>query len=139
MPTRRQKKRPSRRHKTKLRTLWKTAWRLQSTWLRRSSTNANGQAQCYTCYRWFDWHDLQAGHYIHGALDFDLDNLKPQCPHCNHHLHGNLGAYAEHLTRNYGLAWLMTLRQTAAQVKNGYKRADLEASISRYRELLAKM
>ena len=44
----------------------------------------------------------QAGHFIHGKLDFDHRNIARQCSRCNCFLNGNLVKYAIYLQKKYG-------------------------------------
>ena len=113
--------------------LKKKAWTLISLWV-RSNGSKNEFNQCYTCLKWFDWkYDMNAGHYIHNKLDFDLNNLKPQCIQCNHYKSGNLGVYGERLIRENSPIWLEQLRAKAQIKGNNYSREEVEAVINKYK------
>ena len=89
--------------------------------------------RCYTCGKLAHWKELQCGHYIHGDnLDFELDNLRPQCPRCNKWLHGNGAIYAEKLVREIGIDRVERLRRLSKQVRK-YTRDELEDLIRKYR------
>jgi len=68
---------------------------------------------------------MQAGHFIHGKLDFDERNIRVQCVKCNMYLSGNLGAYAERLIRENGLEWIEQLRNDAGK-HTVYKEQELK-------------
>lgn len=113
--------------------LKKKAWKLISLYV-RSNGSQEGFNECFTCYKWCSWkYDLQAGHYIHGKLDFDLRNLKPQCVQCNHYKSGNLGVYAERLLKEYGQNWIDQLRAKAQVKGNYYTRIELNEIIEKYK------
>lgn len=77
------------------------------------------------------WKLLHCGHHFHRRLDFDLRNLKPQCPRCNKWLHGNLSRYTERLIEDNGLEWYRKLRLDA-NTHPGYKEKDLNQIIDKY-------
>ena len=58
---------------------------------------------CYTCYKQgLEGGNWQTGHFIASSvcsvdLRYSLDNLRPQCYHCNINLSGNWIAYERHL------------------------------------------
>ena len=81
--------------------------------VRREGSNDNGFQRCYSCQKMFPWKELQAGHRWHDKLDFDFDNIKPQCVKCNKYLHGNLGEYERHLIEEYGLEFAQELKKKA--------------------------
>src|SRR6185295_6730992 len=97
---------------TILQRLHKKAWALFSEYVRRSSKGI-----CFSCGARKHWKELDAGHYIHGRLDYDELNIHAQCTYCNRYLHGNLGKYAERLLARHGEAALQELRLRANQVK----------------------
>ena len=105
-------------------------WKIFSEYVRRKSGG-----NCYTCGAIKDWRELDAGHYLHGRLDYSEYNVNAQCTKCNRFLHGNLGRYAEKLIRQYGEDRINALRQEAAQVKK-WTIEELEAKIEEYQEKL---
>lgn len=115
-----------------IRNLHKRAWTLWSIYQRKKSADWQGNSYCYTCLAIHPWQDLQLGHFIHGKLDFDERNVKPQCPRCNLWLSGNLGLYAQRLIEEHGLAWVKQLRIDAARKGNDYKRAEILEVITKY-------
>ena len=121
--------------KPKLKSLKKLkdeAWRLISIFVR--SLNARGEyQQCYTCLGWFKWKtQMDCGHYIHNRLDYELNNLKPQCKRCNKWLRGNLGEYGERLIQEIGLEAVKEMRLYSFKKGNNYTRNELEAIIKKY-------
>lgn len=77
---------------------------------------------CYTCGKsGLDGSGWQTGHFIPSSvcsveMRYSLDNLRPQCYHCNINLSGNWIAYEEHLQKD-GID-TKTLKQTNEQTKN---------------------
>jgi hypothetical protein len=71
---------------------------------------------------------MNAGHYIHGVLDFDEINLNCQDTRCNKWLSGNLANYTMFLVKKYGLKKVEELHERARQAKKGHKysREELE-------------
>ena len=71
----------------------------------RITGSTNGRNSCYTCGRYLPWKDLDCGHFISRrfiSTRFDLNNMRPQCRHCNRDLHGNLDVYRQKLTLELG-------------------------------------
>ena len=78
---------------------------------------------------------MQAGHFIHNKLDYDERNIHAQCVHCNKYLSGNLGRYANHLIKDYGVDILDALEVEAARRGNDYSIEELKYIITRYAEV----
>lgn len=93
--------------------LHKECWKLMSEVVRRKGVDENGYQRCFTCYQTFLWKEIQAGHRHHNKLDFDFDNIKPQCPQCNTYKNGNLGEYERHLIEEHGLKFAQKLKKKA--------------------------
>lgn len=119
-------KRVKKRQKSKVDILKAKLWKVFS-WYVRSKSNGI----CFTCGRWHDPRELDAGHYIHGRLDYDEININAQCTYCNRFLHGNLGVYGEKLIEKYGLERIQELRREANQAKK-YTIDELEDLIAHY-------
>jgi len=82
--------------------LKKTCWRLQSKLVRKRSANWKGLVRCYTCGAIKHWKEMDLGHYIHkDCFNHEEDLLRVQCTHCNRHLSGNLGVFAENLIKEH--------------------------------------
>lgn len=112
------------------RVLRSKVWSAWSKYLRSRAADESGRAACYTCLESHPWQELQAGHFIHGKLDFDEMNIHPQCVRCNNYLSGNLGAYALRLVDEYGREAVEALRARASQ-HGGYSIAELEEVLAR--------
>lgn len=88
--------------------LHQACWKFVSEIVRKSRIIGYGVATCFTCGKKLHWKDLQAGHFEHGGndqwslLDFEFDNLRPQCIRCNKYLNGNLAIYKEYLEAEIG-------------------------------------
>ena len=77
--------------------LKRRAWGWISKFVRYS-----GEPVCFTCDRRSEPKELHTGHFYHGKLDWDLRNLRKQCPQCNVWKHGNLSEYRRRLTLELG-------------------------------------
>ena len=127
------KTKPKIKHKS-LKTLRKTAWRLQSEYIRKSAADEHGLVRCYTCSRPHYWTDMELGHYIHrDCLDYTKDNLRVQCNFCNRRLHGNSGVFAENLIKEIGYQRVEALRQAANKIKK-FTVEELEELILTYKQ-----
>jgi len=76
-----------------------------SEYVRRSSADENGIAECYTCRQRKHWKELHAGHYVsrsYLATRWDLDNVKTQCPGCNLFGNGKPLDFEERLKKELG-------------------------------------
>ena len=119
--------------------LHKKAWELQSKFKRREAADENGIVCCYTCGHPHYWTDMDLGHYIHlNALDFEPDNLRPQCKQCNKWKSGNLDIYGERLIKEIGIKKVEILRQKANQNKK-FNIIELEEIIQTYKDLLKNL
>lgn len=81
---------------------------------------------------------MQAGHFRHGVLDHDEDNIRCQCTRCNKWLSGNLAEYSRRLLKEIGRKRLESLHQRADKALKGHKRDETyyEELITKYREEL---
>lgn len=128
--TLKKKKKTKRKKLPSLQSLRKKAWALFSIWVRMTGAHFNGYNSCYTCYKFYHWKDLQAGHFIHGSHDFDPMNVKPQCQACNKWGHGKPLEYYLHLVREYGPTRANYLR--TRDHWNAYNRNELKRIIEKY-------
>lgn len=128
---------PALAKKKKKKVNWhKKAWDVFSRWIRNRDNGV-----CFTCGA-FVWNEelgtndirpMQAGHYRHGVLDFDEQNINCQCVRCNHWLSGNLGEYTLKLIDKYGIKAVNDLRQRASDAQKGKKMSEDD-----YREIIKK-
>ena len=126
-------KRKKIKKKAKGLTWWKgKAWQAISIFVR--SLNAKGEyQQCYTCLGWFKWKtQMDCGHYIHGRLDYELNNLKPQCKRCNKWLRGNIGVYGERLIKEIGPEEVEKMRLYSFKKGNNYTITECKEVIKTY-------
>lgn len=109
--------------------LKKEAWNAFSRYVR---TRDHGR--CFTCDVW-TWDPelgqvsikvMQAGHFRHGVLDFDEENVHCQCDRCNRCLGGNLKVYAQRLVDLMGAEKFVDLNNRADTALRGEKRTDEE-------------
>ena len=103
--------------------LKRKAWKLFSKYICKRDNHI-----CFTC----DKAGNQAGHYKHGRLDFDEDNVHCQCARCNKWLHGRLDEYGERLRKKMGNKKFDALVLRANQF-NKYTRDELEKIIEKYK------
>ncbi len=148
-PTKRIKKarRPIRRvRKTPLSVLRRKAEKTFKNYIRRRDcANSVGKdwCKCYTCLKdcVLD-QSLHAGHFLHGAAHysvyFDERNCHSQCVQCNTFNHGNLGAYAIRLLKDYGSNFVEELTIAGAKVHK-YTREEYEQIIVTYTNKLKKL
>lgn len=116
--------------------LRKKLWKLVSEWVRRKDADEHGFNRCYTCEKQDHWKHLNCGHYIHkDSLDFEVNNLRPQCVRCNQWLSGNLGIYSEKLSKEIGEEEISLMRQRSKQVKK-FQIGELEDMINTYKQAL---
>jgi hypothetical protein len=118
--------------------LKKKAWKLVSEWVRRSHADEGGTVSCVTCGKLMHWKESHAGHAIpgrHGAVLFDTEIIRPQCPIDNVWKGGRYEIFAAKLIREHGLEWYEAKLAGAQQVvKIG--RADYEELIRTYKQKL---
>jgi len=119
------------KHKS-TKSLRKKLWKLISEYVRRSAADDSGYVRCYTCGCRLHWKSAHCGHYIHrDVLDYEINNLRPQCPRCNKWLHGNLSVYAEKLIAEIGAEEIQLMRQRSKKVKK-WSIVELEDMIETY-------
>lgn len=76
-----------------------------SIWTRKSGADHTGRAECYTCGVRKQYMEMDAGHFqtrAKYATRWDVQNVKPQCKHCNMTNGGHQYEFALHLDREYG-------------------------------------
>lgn len=110
--------------------LHKKAWKIFSYYIRNKDA-LNGCNSCYTCGKIERSEELEAGHFIHGKLDFDERNIKPQCTYCNKYLHGNLAIYGIKLSQELGDKGMKQLELDSNTIS--YSKDDLENIIKKYK------
>lgn len=119
--------------------LKKKAWETFSVWIRTRDK------QCFTCGKriWDgelgEWsiNGLQAGHFWHGVLDFDEENIHAQCQQCNHFKSGNLAEYSVRLLRLLGKERFDALEKRKNEAMRGelLSAEEYEAIINKYSNL----
>ena len=126
-------KKKIKKHIKSLKALKDEAWAKISVYVR--SLGAKGEwNQCYTCLCWFKWKtQMDCGHYIHNRLDYELNNLKPQCKRCNKLLHGNLAIYGERLIEEIGIEEVKKMRLYSFKKGNNYTRTEVLKIITLYK------
>lgn len=81
--------------------LQKKLWKMISSEVRNSSS------KCYTCDVKLEYSKRSVGHFwpkgSHGAVKFDIDNLRVQCNTCNSFKSGNLAEYGYRLMDEIGI------------------------------------
>jgi hypothetical protein len=107
-------------------TIKKKAWRTFSKWIRNRDKN------CVTCKTGLA---ENAGHFWHGVLDFDEENINGQCVRCNKWLSGNLAPYSVYLLKKLGKKKFDALDIRHTRAIGGEYRTDQEynAIIEKYK------
>ena len=98
----------------KIQRLKDRAWKTFSLFIR------NRDKKCFTCTGKAE----NAGHFWHGVLDFDEENIHGQCVHCNKWLSGNLAVYAVNLLKLLGKKKFDTLTIRHYRAMGGEKRSE---------------
>lgn len=119
--------------KSQYKKLHSKAWSLFSKVIRTEYTRS-GYIRCYTCHIAMTFSEAQAGHFIHGKLDFDRRNIHPQCQQCNLYKSGNLAEYGIRLAGELGADGMEKLRYDSYTIK--YTIEDLEKIIQECTEKL---
>lgn len=109
-------------------------WGIFSEYIRRRD-----KGTCSTCgHRQWDeelgeWSikGMHAGHFHHGVLDEDEENVNCQCNKCNTYMGGRLNVYAVYLLQKLGYQKFIDLHHRATQAKRG----ELK-SIADYQKLI---
>ena len=124
-------RRVTKKIKTISKSVWhKRAWKVFSKWVRR--VGVVEYLPCFTCGKIYPVKELDAGHFLHGKLDFDPINIQPQCTRCNRFLHGNLWEYGKRLTALYGEKAIDQLEGRAKVRGNYYTITELQIIIKQY-------
>lgn len=107
-----------------LKSLKTKAWKLMSLSVRTNGGKLEYNF-CYTCEARKHYKELHCGHYIHNRLDYERNNLRPQCISCNKWRHGNIGIYGEKLIKELGLEKVEQMRLYSYKKGNNYSRKEL--------------
>lgn len=81
--------------------------KLANRYARLRDCNGEGGAMCISCYGWFDFDELDGGHFIPATsqvVRYDERNINAQCRKCNRFLHSNARNYYKGMIRKYGIA-----------------------------------
>lgn len=84
--------------------LKKKAQKLANEYARRRDC-MNGGANCISCGLWFDYEDLDGGHFMPTTVPgvrFDERNINAQCRKCNRFGHGEQAKYFVGMEKKYG-------------------------------------
>ena len=106
-------------------TLKAQAWEKFSKWVQRRDK------KCVCC---GSIHRLCGGHFYHGVLDFDEENINAQCNQCNTYKSGNLAVYSNYLLNKLGTKKFKALNLRHYQAMKAEIRTaeDYKAIIKRY-------
>ena len=111
-----------------------------SVYIRQVGMNEQGINQCYTCGKFDHYRNLQCGHYLsrrYYGTRFEPANCRPQCKSCNLYHEGNKPAFARHLIKDFGLAYLDELEILKNRL---FKKEvfNLQLLIKHYQSLIKK-
>jgi hypothetical protein len=87
-----------------------------SEFIRLRDADDNGYCQCFTCGKWYQWRNIQNGHFISReikAVRFNEINCHAQCESCNDYKHGRHFEYEKALVEKYGEEEVKNLRRVA--------------------------
>lgn len=121
--------------KKSLKELYGIFWKYFSIYIRNSEEN------CFTCGKYVDPKEANAGHYEHEGvsdnwlLKSDPRNIHKQCVHCNKYLNGNLNAYAVRLEAKYGHGILQEL-QGLKYIQYIPEKIEVIEKIEKYKKLV---
>lgn len=97
---------------------------------------------CYTCGKTgLEGSSWQTGHFLTDAtcsteIRYSLDNLRPQCYHCNINLSGNWIAYEERLIHDHGEEYVKELKRRNQATKGLMYREDwYQAKVEDYKNI----
>lgn len=93
--TKKKRKNTKKYYDRRVKLLKKKCWNAMSLYVRKRDNYT-----CFTCGATKG--RMNAGHFIHGKLDYDEININCQCSHCNLYLSGNGAVYAIKLIKKYG-------------------------------------
>ena len=102
----------------KIQRLKDKAWKTFSLFIR------NRDKKCVTCDKVLPVELLQAGHFFHGVLDFDEENINAQDARCNKWLSGNLAPYSVYLLGKLGKKKFDALNIRHYRAMGGEKRSE---------------
>lgn len=101
---------------------------------------------CFTCDKpGLEGGNWQTGHFITDStcsteLSYDLNNLRPQCYHCNINLSGTWEEFEHRLTRIHGAAYVQELKDRNRATKGlKYDILWYQRKIDEYESLLTKL
>jgi len=135
---RKAKPRKGRKKLPSIKSLHKKAWTQFSIFIRLRTADPQGFVACVTCSARHLWNSgqIQAGHWMHGRLDFDERQINPQCVRCNYYWNtGVNAAYSAFMAREYGADIMQELVLLANTKRNKYSREELQEIVAKYKGL----
>lgn len=96
---------------------------------------------CYTCGKYHDFVDLDAGHFQQGshlATYFEEDNVHAQCTYCNRYNHGNLINYTLRMIKEYGQERVDDLIRQNHTVRK-FKTWEFDEITEKYKQKIADL
>lgn len=137
-PKKRTKPTPKRKKLISIKSLRKKVWTQFSIFIRTRGADAQGINICVTCKTGHFWRTLQAGHWIHGRLDFEERNIHAQCVPCNYHWNTRVSiAYSVFMAKTYGVEIMEELRLLSNTQSNKLRRDELHILLEKYSALNA--
>ena len=121
--------------KPTVRSLKRTADRLFSEIIRRSSINEFGWVFCVTCKKPDLWQNMDCGHYEsrkHNNTRYDKRNCAPQCRTCNRFEEGRKYEFGKYLVEKYGEEIIEELR-TLAYTNKRFTVSELQEMIKQFK------
>lgn len=105
-----------------------------SKFIRLKYADEKGMVECFTCDTRLHYTLMQAGHFVGRSsmfLRWDDRNVRPQCEHCNCHLHGNISEFTTRLeAERPGIVEILSIEKNTVQKWSKDELIDL---ITQYR------
>ena len=105
------------------------------------TTGTTTKGKCFTCDKFYDFKDLEAGHFIqgrHNVVIFDLRNVHSQCYRCNIPLKSNMIEYYPRMLKKYGKKVIKELKEKDKGTKQ-FKRWEYEELIKKFKSLTGNL
>lgn len=114
------------------------AWQAISLYVRMVNATHEGFVKCFTCSTIKHYKEMDAGHFIHNKLDYELYNLQVQCTSCNRYKSGNWVNYYEKMKEMYGQEVIDDLMRKK-NIVTKYTVTDLLAIEKKYLDLIKSL
>lgn len=107
----------------------------------RDCSGRSGGTNCISCGRWFNFSELDGGHFISktsSAIRFDERNINAQCRQDNRFKHGDERNYYHGMVRKYGLEVTEELEELEHITKK-WSEPELQELLNYYNEKIKEL